>query len=180
MDDREFTFSDPTDGFVEFYSISRPRLIVGLRSLASSPEVASDVADEALVRAYERWDRVGSMRSPLGWTFVTARNILRRRERRSRLERALTQQHSYPDTVETLGPLVEFVSAISALPKTQRDVLVCRHVLMLSEPEIASSLRIPRGTVSSRLRRAHARLRAAQSAERSTPSIRPNAVAPEV
>jgi RNA polymerase sigma-70 factor (ECF subfamily) len=47
----------------------------------------------------------------------------------------------------------ELVIAISELPLEQREVIVLRHVLGFGTGEIAKILKVPRGTVGSRLRR---------------------------
>lgn len=147
------------ESFEAFYQESRPRLIVALRAVSGSRDEAAESVDEAMTRAVERWGRVGALSSPEAWVFVTARNVLRRRARRTRLEQAWVRRSAQQSTSTTSdGSLVEFASAIESLPRAQRDVVVCRHVLGFTEPEIARALRIPRGTVSSRLRRAHARL----------------------
>ena len=46
------------------------------------------------------------------------------------------------------------------LPRHQRDVITCRYLLDLTETETAQVLRIPRGTVKSRLSRGLAALQA--------------------
>lgn len=49
--------------------------------------------------------------------------------------------------------------AVAALPEKLRDVVVCRHLLDLSEVETADVLGVPVGTVKSRLSRGLDRLR---------------------
>jgi len=60
--------------------------------------------------------------------------------------------------------------ALAALPRHQRDVVTCRYLLDLTEHETAQVLRIPNGTVKSRLSRGLAALQA---------MLRPT-IAPEV
>jgi RNA polymerase sigma factor (sigma-70 family) len=52
------------------------------------------------------------------------------------------------------------VRALMLLPVKQRRVVVLRHLLDLSEAEVADELGIPRGTVKSTASRGLARLRA--------------------
>ena len=52
------------------------------------------------------------------------------------------------------------LAAVERLPRRQREAVACRYLLELSEVETAAALRIPRGTVKSRLSRALRRLRA--------------------
>ena len=59
-------------------------------SLVSGNRAATaDAVDEAFARAFERWARVRTMDSPVGWTFTVARNLLRRAARRAQKERTL-------------------------------------------------------------------------------------------
>jgi RNA polymerase sigma-70 factor (ECF subfamily) len=46
------------------------------------------------------------------------------------------------------------LGAVERLPEAQRDVVVCRYLLELSEGETAAVLAVPHGTVKSRLSRA--------------------------
>lgn len=53
------------------------------------------------------------------------------------------------------------LAAVRTLRREERDVVVCRWFLGLSEQETATTLGIPRGTAKSRASRAVAHLRAA-------------------
>lgn len=53
----------------------------------------------------------------------------------------------------------EVREALATLDEGERLVVVCRHLLELSEAETAAALRIPAGTVKSRLHRGLRRLR---------------------
>jgi RNA polymerase sigma-70 factor (ECF subfamily) len=55
------------------------------------------------------------------------------------------------------------INAVDALPDAMREVVMCRHLMGLSEAEAADVLAIPAGTVKSRLSRALDQLRAALS-----------------
>ena len=53
--------------------------------------------------------------------------------------------------------------AVRALPRVQREVIVLRYYLQLTDPEIAEALQMRVGTVKSTLHRARARLKEAVS-----------------
>src|SRR3546814_18566405 len=72
--------------FVGWYGSEHPRLLRALLVIGGRGSDVAEVVDEAFVRAYERWDRVGRMTSPAGWTYRTALNLLRPRWRRASLE----------------------------------------------------------------------------------------------
>ncbi len=51
-------------------------------------DVARECVDEAMTRAYERWDQVAAMDRPAGWVYRVAVNLARNRARHRRVERA--------------------------------------------------------------------------------------------
>jgi RNA polymerase sigma-70 factor (ECF subfamily) len=57
----------------------------------------------------------------------------------------------------------QIVAALGALPLSQRQVLVLHHLADLPVTEVAASLRVPVGTVKSRLKRARRALAASLS-----------------
>lgn len=94
------------------------------------------------------------------------RNEVRSRKRRdARALRALDPAHAVPTADPTLdaeaherGRMV--LEAVRSLRTEEREVVVCRWLLGLSEAETATALGIPRGTAKSRASRGLARLRA--------------------
>ena len=92
--------------FEAWYRAEHPALLPSLTLMSGAPDLAREVVDEALVRALERWDRVGSMASPGGWTYGVAVNCLRRHQRRSLLERRFhRQEEGMVEPVEPTGEL---------------------------------------------------------------------------
>ncbi len=143
--------------FTEFYLDMHPRLVAAVTGFCGDPEVGREAADEAMVRAYERWARVREMESPHGWVTATAvneaRRILRRRRRLATLLRAQNPR------VTVDGPAGEVWHLVADLPERQRQAVVLRYLADLTEPDIAAAMGVTRGTVSTTLRSAHARLR---------------------
>jgi RNA polymerase sigma-70 factor, ECF subfamily len=68
--------------FEEFFLSQHERLFQALYLLTGDRSEADDLAQEALLRAYERWDRVGAMESPAGYVYRTALNLHRSQLRR--------------------------------------------------------------------------------------------------
>ena len=90
------------------------------------------------------------------------RNEVRSRKRRdARALRALEFPGTIdpPAGVETAERDRRVLAAVRSLRGGERDVVVCRWFLGLSEVETAETLGIPRGTAKSRASRALARLR---------------------
>ena len=148
------------DRFEGWYLTVHPRLIAALTVVAGDVTVASEVVDEAFARAYERWGRVGGMASPDGWTYRTALNVLRRRQRRLRLEHQLHLRRLTP------GPAVappgdwsiEVWDALRHLPPRERTAVALRYVADLPTDDIAAAMRIAPGTVGATLHSARRRL----------------------
>jgi RNA polymerase sigma factor (sigma-70 family) len=63
--------------------------------------------------------------------------------------------------------------ALAVLPRRQREVVVLRHLLGLSEVEVAMALEISHGTVKTHLRRGLARLRLRLEGERKECDVAP-------
>ncbi len=114
---------------------------------------AEDIAQEsflAAVRALDRFDR----RRPFGpWLhrIVVNRAIDWSRARQLRGETELLDIVAAPLEPEPLDG--SLLASLAALPPEHRSVIVLRHLLEYTPGEIAELLRVPRGTVNSRLRR---------------------------
>ena len=72
---------DEASAFEDFFHAEHERLFQALYLLTGDRFEADDLAQEALLRAYERWDRVGAMDSPAGYVYKTALNLNRSRLR---------------------------------------------------------------------------------------------------
>jgi DNA-directed RNA polymerase specialized sigma24 family protein len=151
--------------FEVWYRREHPRLVTLLTAATGDAGLASEAADEALARAFERWRRVSQMDSPNGWTYRVAFNIVQRRGRqRTRERKALLRLR--PDDVP--GPTGELWLLVADLPPRQRTAVLLRHVGQLTEHEVADVMGVARGTVSSTLRSAYERLRITISDDEAT------------
>jgi RNA polymerase sigma factor (sigma-70 family) len=162
MSDEVFEARVIPGAFEDWYVDVAPRLLASMKLLCGDPHTAADVSAEALSRAMERWARVRTMDAPEGWAYTVAVNVWRRQQRRSALGRTLLRRQ-VPRSDETRdGSLsVELRSMIAALPERQREVLVLRHVLGLSQAETAATLGIAEGSVASSLHDARRSMRIA-------------------
>jgi RNA polymerase sigma factor (sigma-70 family) len=144
--------------FEEFYRAQRPGLLRAVSFTIDDRDTATEVTDEALTRAYERWPTVATMANPTGWTYRVAINLAHNRRRRKLLEqrRALPADTPPPGIDGVADPAL--ARAIATLPLDQRAVVVLRYHLDWSIDHVADALDIPTGTVKSRLHRALQRL----------------------
>lgn len=148
--------SQPAE-FESFYRAVWNRIYRALAVTLDDPDLAREAVDEAMVRAYRSWRKVRGYDNQTGWVYRVALNWaisqLRKRRRlvygRRPVEVGLVDDYPSPDLYE----------ALHRLDVKHRSVVVLRHLLDWSEEEIAGALRVPRGTVKSRLNRAMTKLR---------------------
>jgi DNA-directed RNA polymerase specialized sigma24 family protein len=138
--------------FGVFYEQRRDRVARALALTLGDADLAAEAVDEAMVRAYQRWDRIGTFTDPAGWVYRVGLNWAT--SVRHRLRRAPTPPVDRED--QDMGPLSEpdVAAALLELPVHQRAVVVCRFYLGFSEMETSRALRTKPGTVKSRLHRA--------------------------
>jgi RNA polymerase sigma factor (sigma-70 family) len=152
---------EPDLRFEAFFSGAYPRLVRAAYLLTGSISEAEDLAQEAMARVYERWERVGRMRSPEGYAFRTAFNLNRRRVRRLMMfaRRSPSLAAAPPDPAAVAEASSDVLRALLALPAGQRDALVLAEFLGMTPDEVAGLLGIRTGSVRVRLHRARAGFR---------------------
>ncbi|MER7459529.1 SigE family RNA polymerase sigma factor [Micromonospora sp. NPDC126480] len=153
--------ADPDASFERFYRTHVDRIHRALALATGDVGLAREAADEAMARAYARWDRIQKLDNPAGWVFRVGLNWATSWWRKVRRERPPAPDDSDapaagPDPVGMAAR-----SALDQLPTAQRAVIVCRVLLDLSTAETAAVLDLTEGTVKSRLSRGLAGLRTA-------------------
>lgn len=121
-------------------------------ALVDAPDQAEEVVQEAFAALYVRYRVVDN---PVAYLRVCVLNGGRKVLRRRRIMRQ--QPPITPENGE-LG-FNHIIDAVRRLPTKQRNAVVLRYELQLSDTEIAETLGVPVGTVKSTLHRALARLR---------------------
>jgi RNA polymerase sigma-70 factor (ECF subfamily) len=143
----------PAATFDEFYATHYDQVARALALTLGDADLGTEAADEAMVRAYQRWNHVRTYASPGGWAYRVglnwARSVLRRRRRGERLPLYAAPPAGAPVVGE---PAV--AAALAELGVDQRAVVVCRYLLDWSVEETAAALGVRPGTVQSRLHRA--------------------------
>jgi RNA polymerase sigma-70 factor (sigma-E family) len=115
---------------------------------------AEDVVQDAFLGLYRRWDRLPDTSAPLAYVRVSVLNGCRTAlRRRSRARQASSFTEPPAESAEARALLSEeqraVAGALRRLPERQREALVLRYYLELSEEEIARTMGISRGTVKS-------------------------------
>lgn len=121
---------------------------------------AEDVVMEAFCSLHAHWGRVRSKSAPLAYLRTAVifgsrsrvRELVRERGRRQISEVGVTDPNSAQAIArDEAGALAE---AVRVLPRRQREVVVCRYYLDLSEAETAGTLGISVGAVKRHAHRA--------------------------
>ena len=122
------------------------------------------VVHDAAITAWQRWP---SLREPAkfeGWfkriVVNTCRDRLRSGARREAIDSASQHGLTTPDGSGAIHERLRMEQALTRLKPDDRVVLALRYYRDLRIDDIAAVLGIPSGTATSRLRAAHARLRA--------------------
>ena len=126
---------------------------------------AEDVVQEAFCGLYRRWDQLADKSKALSYvrsaTLNGCRSELRHRirnERRGSPPPPVTGAASAEQAALIGEEHHQVLSALRRLPGRQREALVLRFYLDLTEPEIATAMGISHGTVKSTTSRALAAL----------------------
>ena len=131
---------------------------------------AADAAQEAFVRAYRA---LGSFRpgAPFRpWLLRIVTNLALNRLRANRRRQNMTERYTRQVQIETGGVSIDglvlqrdqrqrLLQAVGRLSPDQQALISLRYFLELPEAEVAATLKIPVGTVKSRLHRTLAKLR---------------------
>jgi RNA polymerase sigma-70 factor, ECF subfamily len=145
--------------FEEFYRAQHGRLARALYLLTGNAGEAEDLAQEAMARVFERWDRVAVMESPEGFAFRTALNLHRSALRRLFVRRRRTTEAVQTDAIGTAESRMDVHRAMQSLSAEQREAVVLVEWLDLTTEDAGKILGIEPGSVRTRLHRARALLK---------------------
>ena len=143
------------DSFESFFRSHYRSAVRALVIVAGGESEAEDLAQEAFARALERWDRVRSMASPVGYVYSIAFNLNRNRLRHlARALRGRSEPAQQPDPASEVETRLEIRRVLSCLPASQREALVLVEWLGLDAAEAGRVLRIDAASVRGRIHRA--------------------------
>lgn len=152
----------PAQTFDAFYRAQFTGLVALARALVGPRTLAEDLAQEAMMAAYRRWDEVTEYDHPEAWVRRVCSNLATSAFRRHQAElRALVRVGSRPADVVPAGESTnEFWAMVRRLPKRQAEVVALHYVLDLSVEDVATTLEVSPGTVKTHLSRARQTLAA--------------------
>ena len=158
-----------TAAFRELYQTYGPRVKAFMMRQGTDAATAEDLAQETLFTVWRRASLYAADKgSAATWIFAIARNLRIDRLRREVPWQELPEERPEAASSEALPDeaLVEkerqarVRAALASLPPEQHEVVVLSYLEGLSHGEIAERLRVPLGTVKSRMRIAYQKIRA--------------------
>ncbi|MET9378100.1 SigE family RNA polymerase sigma factor [Streptomyces sp. NPDC003035] len=153
---------DSATEFHDFFERHYAELARLAHMLTGEADGADDLAADAMVALWHRWDRVRSADHPVAYARGVVANLARSRIRgavRERRRVALfwdrrSERVDDPD----VPVVVDVQTALRALPFRKRACVVLRHAFDLSERDTALALGISVGTVKSQTSKGMAEL----------------------
>lgn len=144
-----------TEDFESFYKRQYPRAVGLAFALTGKRHLAEEVAQDAFVSAYRRWERISAYDDPAAWlrrvVVNNATSVLRRR---------IVEIKAFPRLRAGLDPVPELEpdatsvwNAVRALPRRQAQSIALFYLEDLSVEQVADVLHCSPGTVKAHLRR---------------------------
>jgi len=149
----------PPLGFAEFFAREHLRLGRAIYLLTGDRDEAEELVQDALARAYERWDQVARMSEPAGYVYRIASNLHRRRMRRRRRPVPVATSPGQIDPSEAIDRDSDLWDALATLTREQREAIVLVELLGYDAEAAAKVLGIQPSSVRVRVHRARAKLR---------------------
>ena len=126
---------EPTT-FEELFEAERTRLFSALCVLTGDRTEAEDLAQDAFVRVWSAWDRVGAMDDPTGYLYRTAMNGARSRYRRSVLVlRRQFRPRDHRDELSLVEERETLLRSLGRLTHKQRAAIVLLDLLGFTSEE---------------------------------------------
>ena len=148
------------DDFESFFRQEYPRLLTVAVAFVGDREVARELVQESLLRAFNAWSEIVRLERPGGWTRRVLVNLcIDVHRRRGREQRALARSAPASSAAQSADlPSPVFWNAVRDLPRLQRSVVVLHYVDDLSVAEVAKVLGVSPGSVKTSLSRARSSL----------------------
>lgn len=151
-------FVSAPEPFDAFYRREVRRLVGLAYALSGSRLAADDLAQEAMLAAYKKWDEVGRLENPTGWVRRVVSNqavsAVRRRVSEAKGLSRLAVRQPIAEVPQIPAESEWIWSEVRRLPKRQVQVIALRYYDQLSMSEIAEVLDCSKETVNTHLRRA--------------------------
>lgn len=152
----------PPKPFEDFYRDEYPQTLALVLALRGPRVGVEGVAQEAFLRAFQRWEEVAVLERPDHWVRRVALNLATSKWRRLGAEaRALVRlagSDEGRDRMADVDGADWFWQQVRRLPRHQQRVVALRYAADLPVAEIADVLELAQGTVTAALHHARQRL----------------------
>jgi RNA polymerase sigma-70 factor (sigma-E family) len=140
------------DGFDDFYQGTRQRVVTFLYAMSGDRADAQDAAQEAYVRAWQRWSTISAYDDPEAWVRRVGYRLCLNRWRKATNRLAAYRRHGAdPVTAPPSEDSVALVTALKRLPVPDREAVVLHHLLDLSVADVSAQTGVPVNTIKTRL-----------------------------
>jgi RNA polymerase sigma-70 factor (ECF subfamily) len=141
---------DASRSFETFYDAESRTLFRRLWLVTGNRAEAEEIMQDAFLKVWERWEKVGAMDDPVGYLYRTAMNLFRRRYRRAVLaiRRSIGLAPSQDDFADA-DDRATVRRVLSTIPPRQRAALVLTEMLGYSSEEAGRALGVQASTVRS-------------------------------
>ncbi|MGN9908351.1 sigma-70 family RNA polymerase sigma factor [Phytohabitans sp. LJ34] len=140
------------DAFEDFYLGSRHRVVTFLYAMGGDRAEAQDAAQEAYLRAWQRWSTVSGYDDPEAWVRTVGYRLCVNRWRKARNRMVAYRRHGPAEPARPPNEdTVALVEALRRLPEPERLAIALHHLLDLPVAEVAAQTGVPVNTVKSRL-----------------------------
>ena len=159
---------DLARSFEDFFEIEYGNLLGALYLITGNRHEAEDVAQDAFLQVWRRWDLIEALASPTGYLYRTAMNAWRMRRRRM----ILATKHVLPwtaqrdDVFDEIEMREDLRRHLASLTPRQRAAVVLTELLGYPSDEAAKTLGISASTVRVLTMRAREALRTSMGDER--------------
>jgi len=146
-------------GFKRHLEELRPSLYKMAYSWCHSGDIADDLVQEAIIKAMRKAGSLRDKKASNSWMFAILfncwRDHLRRQKPTEDIDDCIFTDDNTPELIQERQDITDIVQmAIAMLPQGQRQVLSLIVLEGFSYIEVSEIMRIPIGTVMSRLNRA--------------------------
>lgn len=146
--------------YEEFYRREFGRMVTLACAVSGSWLTAEDVAQDALLKARQNWDKVSGYDQPGAWLRRVTIQLASKRLRRARAEAAAVLRLGSTPAPLAPGPeeVETVLAAVRQLPRQQRAAVVLAYLEDRSVREVAEIMGCAEGTAKSHLFKARASL----------------------
>ncbi len=149
----------PPPSFELFFLEHHDRLYAALFFIVGDAGGAEDIAQEAFLKLWERWDRLDAIDDPTAYLFRTALNGFRMRARRAKVAARHLTTATEPDPFHQIELRADLRELLAKLPARQRAALVLTEIYGYDSAQTAYILGVRASTVRVLTHRARATLR---------------------